>query len=46
MIDHEKDSLDDTIGRNECPDGCVFKETDVDAGIHSGDDFFFLIQFE
>ncbi|XP_043471806.1 ras GTPase-activating protein raskol isoform X3 [Leptopilina heterotoma] len=33
--DHEKDSLDDTIGRNECPDGCVFKETDVDAGIHS-----------
>lgn len=33
--DHEKDNFDDT--RNECPDGCVFKETDVDGGIHSGD---------
>ncbi|XP_051154355.1 ras GTPase-activating protein raskol isoform X5 [Leptopilina boulardi] len=31
--DHEKDNFDDT--RNECPDGCVFKETDVDGGIHS-----------
>lgn len=41
--DHEKDSLDDTIGRNECPDGCVFKETDVDGGVHSGELLFQII---
>ena len=35
--DNEKGIHEDAIGRNECPEGCVFEETDIDGGVHSGE---------
>lgn len=35
--DNEKEILEDSIGRNECPEGCAFEETDIDGGVHSGE---------
>ncbi|XP_033226983.1 probable Ras GTPase-activating protein isoform X2 [Belonocnema kinseyi] len=33
--DNEKELLEDSILRNECPEGCAFAEADIDGGVHS-----------